>query len=150
MTQVYSTKTPNMGLAVPSTGCPDYETGNATALFSAAITALDNAVLNGEVKTAAGTIASTIGKVILKAGAAVALTLAAPVAGSVANGGQDFQELTIIADDAFAYTVTTPANAINASKHVITWAAAIGNGLKLVAYNGGWLTADALNGVTLS
>jgi len=82
----YSTTTPNAGIAIPSTGCPDYESGNAIALLSAAVNKLDQLILNLETHTSAGAISSTIGKVILKAGSAAAMTLAAPTAGQPAAG----------------------------------------------------------------
>jgi hypothetical protein len=56
----------------------------------------------------------------------------------------------IVAADAFAYTVTTPTNGINASKHIATWTAAVGNSLCLVAYGGSWYTNGSPSGVTLS
>jgi hypothetical protein len=148
---VPATKTANIGIAVPTTGCIDYESGNAVGLLSAAVQTLDGYVLGLEVLTAAGAIQATVGKVILKAGAADALTLAAPVAGqpSAITPGDDGQELTIVAADAFAYTVTAPANAINGNKHIATFGAAAGDAIKLVAYNGVWY-AEFLNGVTLS
>jgi len=150
MANSYATTTTNLGMSVPTTGCPDYEATNAVGLLTAAVNKLDNVVLNLEVKTAAAAITSTIGKVILKAGSAAAITLPLPIAGQPSAGGQDGQEMTVIAADAYAYTVTTPANGINGTKHIATWAAAVGNSVKLVAYNGVWLTDDPPNGVTLS
>jgi hypothetical protein len=150
MTQNYSSTSPVLGLTLPNTGCPDYEPGNAVGLFVAAITTIESAVFGLTAYTAAGAITLGNGKAILKAGSAAAMTLAAPVAGLPSAGGNDGQEIVIISDDAYAYTVTTPSNKINGAKHVATWTAAIGNSLRLVAYNGVWLTADPVNGVTLS
>lgn len=144
MTQPYSTITAKLAMALPSTGCPDYEAGNAVALLTAACQALETAVLGATKYTGAGAIAVASGKAFLQAGSAAAMTLAAPVAGT-----QDGLELTILALDAFAYTVTAPSNTINGSKHIATWTAAVGNGLKLTAWNGVWY-AETLTGVALS
>lgn len=88
------------------------------------------------VYTAVGAIVP-YGTAILVAGSAAAMTLAAPVAGAK-PAGQDGNILTIVAADAFAYTVTTPANGYKGSLHIATWSAAIGNNIDLVAYNGTW------------
>ena len=85
---------------------------------------------------------------ITKASAA-AYTLAPPVAGLPQNGGQDGNVLRIVTSTAFAHVVTTPANALNGSKHIATFTAAIGNGIELHAKGGVWLVFQN-NGVTLS
>lgn len=108
-----------------------------------------DSILSANTYTAAGAITQKEGTVFLKAGSAAAMTLVAPTAGLPAAGGDDGRSLTIVSDDANAYTVTTPANGINGSKHVATWTAAEGNAIKLIAYNGAWL-ATMLNGVTLT
>jgi hypothetical protein len=111
--------------------------------------ALDEAnVLGGASYTAAGAI-SVGGSAVLKAGSAAAMTLAAPIAGSQLSGGQDFAEMVIFAADAYAYTVTTPTNALNGNKHIATFAAAAGNAVYLEAFNGVWYVAQN-NGITLS
>ncbi len=99
--------------------------------------------------TAAGAIAQKEGYVFLKAGSAAAMTLVAPTAGAPSAAGDDGKEITIIAEDAFAYTVTTPANKINGAKHIATWTAAIGNGMTMIAFNGIWY-AVVLTGVALT
>lgn len=87
--------------------------------------------------TSAGAIA-TSGLVLLKTGAASAMTLALPLAGDQLAGGQDFAKLTIVALDAHAYTVTTPANGIAPSHDTLTCAAQVGYAITLIAYNGLW------------
>jgi hypothetical protein len=93
--------------------------------------------------TGAGVISFTHGKVIITAAGVAALTLAAPTAGSPANGGNDGQELKIIDQSGHAHTVTTPSNDINGSHHVLTSGAAAGDSVTLTAYNGVWLCNPA-------
>jgi hypothetical protein len=101
--------------------------------------------------TAAGAIAPG-GVAFLKAGgtSAVAMTLAAPVAGSQLNSGQDGAVMEIISEDAALYTITLPANAINGAYDTITFGASTslaGLGIKLKAYGGKWYTSG---GATLA
>ena len=98
--------------------------------------------------TAAGAVTPQ-GTAVLQAGSAAAMTLAAPTAGPQ-PAGQDGVQLDLIAADAFAYTVTTPANAIHGSKHVMTWTAGIGNSITLIASNGVWYNVGTPNGVAIS
>lgn len=142
---------PNSGAVVPTVGAPDYG-GGATdfALLCLALGTIDGANNNVQYLTAAGAIAVKGGKVFLKATAAAAMTLANPVAGSRASGGQDGLSIVIMALDAYAYTVTTAANKINGADDTATWAAAIGNNIELVAYNGAWYVVGTPKGVTLS
>lgn len=98
----------------------------------------------------AGAVAPTEGLAVLNTGAASAMTLVAPLPGAQAAGGQDGLILTIQAIDAFAYTVTTPGNAVNGNKHILTWTAAIGNSIILQAYNGVWYTSATERGVTIT
>ena len=153
MTQTYSSPTSNAGIAVPSAGCPDYEPANAIGLLSSAVSDLDSALFGITLYTAAGAIAfgsGGHGTASLKAGAVKAMTLAAPTAGLPSAGGQDGTRLTIIAEDAYAYTVTTPSNAINGSKHIATFGAAAGDNIEFIARNGVWWAVGTPNGVTLS
>ena len=147
-------KSTNLGLNLPTAGNPDLGSGGTTTdQIVAAIKAHDALFGNVDIITAAGAIplaAVLSGYVGLKAGAVVAVTLAAPVAGSIASGGNDGQEVTINSEDAYAYTVTTPANAINGNKHIATWGGAGGDSIVLVARNGVWWQKGAANGVTLS
>jgi hypothetical protein len=82
-------------------------------------------------------------------GSAAAYTLALPVAGLPQNGGQDGYVLKICSSTAFAHTVTTPANGLNGANHILTFGAAVGNGVELHAKNGTWLVFNK-NGVTVS
>ena len=85
-----------------------------------------------EVDTSSGAIAILNGKVVLNAGSALAMTLAAPAATT-----DDFKELEIVGITAQAHTVTTPANKLNGGKHIATFAN-IGDSITLMAYQGVW------------
>ncbi len=139
------TTTPKLGISLPTTGSPDYEPGNGLALVASAVAALETAIFGATKYTAAGAIAIAKGTALLQAGSGAAMTLAAPAVGT-----QDGLQLTIVALDAFAYTVTTPSNVINGNKHIATWTAAVGNNINLIAFNGVWYTDDTPNGVALT
>lgn len=148
--------TANLGLVVPTTGAPDYG-GGATdfAQICEALEAIDAAwppsvAHTPQHITAAGAIAVQDGKVFLQTGAASALTLANPTAGSPGAGGQDGVKLEIIAIDAYAYVLTTASDKINGADDTATWAAAVGNSIVLVAFNGVWYVEGTPKGVTLS
>jgi hypothetical protein len=117
--------------------------------YSSDVAAVVDSVLSCNVYTAAGAISQKEGTVILKTGTAGAMTLANPTAGLPAAGGDDGKELSIVAADAHAYTVTTGTSGLNGASHIATFAAAIGNGITLTAYNGTWLVT-VNNGITLS
>jgi len=108
-----------------------------------------DAFMGGVEYTAGGAIGQTQGSVLLHGSSALAMTLAAPVAGTPANGGNDFQKLDIFADSTGAHTVTTPSNGINGNKHIATFGGAAGDKISLIAFGGVWY-ATGLNGVTLS
>ncbi len=144
----------NLGVNVPTTGGPDIGAGlTDIGLIAAAIVAINSGFFGAAKYTAAGAIAvPTVGTAtaFLKAGAAAAMTLAAPVAGAPSAGGQDGTSLTIVAEDAYDYTVTAPSNTINGSKHVITFGGAAGDNIELVAQGGVWYQVGTPNGATLS
>jgi hypothetical protein len=142
---------PNSGAVVPTTGAPDYG-GGATdfALVCLALGAIDGARGNFQKLTAAGAIALQAGTVFLKAGSAAAMTLATPVSGSPGSGGNDGMRLSIVAGDAFAYTVTLTANKVDGADDTLTWAAAVGNNIELVAAGGIWYIVGTPRGVTLT
>lgn len=140
-----TTSTAKLGLVLPTTGNPDYEPGNGLAQVATALSTLEATLLGRALYTAAGAIAKAHGTVILKAGSAAAMTLAAPIVGT-----EDGLTLKIIAVDAFAYTVTTPASKINGSLHIATWTAAIGNSIELIAENGVWYNVGTPLGVALT
>jgi hypothetical protein len=85
------------------------------------------------------------GTYVITKGSAGAYTLAAPVSGS-----DDGKYVVVVAQTAFAHTVTTPANKINGNKLTATFAAAIGNNVELVAYQGVWYCVLPSTGITLT
>lgn len=113
--------------------------------------ALANPSYSENLQIAGGDLFSVDGAINIKNGIAFlgkatagAYTLALPTAGT-----DDGKVLRIVAVTAAAHVVTTPATGYNAATHIGTFAAAIGNGMTLVAYNGTWLVSGNLN-VTLT
>jgi hypothetical protein len=96
----------------------------------------------------AGGAVPIAGKSYIKTAGVNATTLAAPVAGNPAAGGNDNLSITIIDCGGHAHTVTAPANSINGNKHVITFPGTVGAQLTLRALNGVWYTDGG--GTTLS
>jgi hypothetical protein len=78
------------------------------------------------------------------AASAAAMTLVAP------GVNQEGERLFLIAGAAQAYTVTLASGYYNATTHnILTWAAAIGNCIELIAIAGSWCVTLNKN-VTLS
>jgi len=90
-----------------------------------------------EVDAASGAIAIKEGTVLITKSTAAAMTLAAPVSGARASGGDNSKKLKIIAGTAQAHAVTTPSNKINGADDTVTFAA-VGDWVEFVAYNGVW------------
>lgn len=78
------------------------------------------------------------GKSLLTSAGVNATTLATPVAGDPAAGGNDGLAIEIVNISGQAHTVTTPANKINGNKHIATFPATVGSRVVLTAYNGVW------------
>lgn len=98
-----------------------------------------------------GAISAKSGKLLIIKAGVCALTLAAPVAGDQASGGDDGKELTIISGTANAHTVTQTTPGFNngsTSDDVATFGGAVGDGFSIIAYNGEWLVRELRN-VTL-
>jgi hypothetical protein len=93
--------------------------------------------------TAAGAIPIASGTAGIGSAGALAMTLAAPTA------LQDGTEIFISAETAHAHTVTTPANGINGTKHVVTFSAQ-GDGIVLEALNGIWNVRALIGTAALS
>lgn len=90
------------------------------------------------------------GVVLITAAGVAACTLALPIAGT-----DDGKVLMVISTTANAHTVTTPANGLNKTLHIATFAATVGAYVILLAYQGTWYvlcsnTAAFANNVTLS
>ncbi len=101
--------------------------------------------------------------VITYDGGAGAYTLPSPVAGApnppsgsaaslgiTANGGDDGKRVRIVTTKAHAHTVTTGNTKINGASNTITFAAAVGCMIELVAYGGQWYVDTASTSCTLS
>jgi hypothetical protein len=108
-----------------------------------------NAVSDDTTGLNGAAIQATQGVFTITKGSAAAYTLAAPLAGFPSAGGQDGYVLLINSLTAYAHVVTVPSNVFNGNKATATFAAAVGNAIKLVAKNGVWLVVQN-NGVTLS
>jgi hypothetical protein len=80
--------------------------------------------------------------------AADAALLNAPLAGDQPLNS-DGQTIILVDLVGFAHTVTTPANKIVNSKHILTWNGTIGSYAILIAMNGLWVPIG-LSGVTVS
>jgi hypothetical protein len=78
-----------------------------------------------------------------------ACTLATPVAGSPAAGGNDGLEITVVDNGGHAHTVTTAANKITPSHHIITFNGTQGSFITLIARNGFWIPVQQ-SGVTIT
>jgi hypothetical protein len=87
---------------------------------------------------AAGAAVPVSGKSLINTAGVNATTLATPVAGDPAAGGNDGLTIEIVSLTANAHTVTTAANKINGNKHIATFPATVGTRIVLVAYNGVW------------
>ena len=155
MSQNYQTTTSQLGIVVPSTGCPDYHVGvggqlSPDAMLAAAVINLESRIGNVEVDSASGAIASTYGTVFITKAGVAAMTLAKPIAGLPSAGGHDGQQLEIISTTANAHTVTTPSNGINGAHVTLTFTAAVGTNVILTAYNGTWYVNPSTPGITIS
>ena len=142
--------TTQLGLVVPDVNCPDAQPGSPVALLAAAVSALDTHIASVETNSGSGAITNNVGLVYITDPGVAALTLAAPVAGLPSAGGADGNELTIVSTTAYAHTVTTPASAINGTNHVLTFAAAKGTQIKLLAFGGVWYVEPSAPGITIS
>ena len=102
--------------------------------------ALTNQEVPVTVASAAATIAPGVEQVFLTYAGVTSLTLPSPVAGTpgIGSTGQDGATLEITDTTGHAHTITTGANGINGSKHVITFPGTVGTTIKLRAFNGSW------------
>ena len=95
-----------------------------------------------QVLAAAGAIGIKEGTVWITGGSALAITLAAPIAGA-----DDTKILHIRSTTAQAHTLTISGglNGAGASADVGTFGGAIGDGVTLEAYNGAWRALHNIN-----
>lgn len=90
------------------------------------------------------------GLAIINSGGVDAMTLATPVAGPQATGGDDGKTVTVIDAGGHAHTLTTAANKIVPNHHILTFNGTAGSNVVLVAYNGLWYVEGTASGVTAS
>lgn len=97
------------------------------------------------------------GEVFVTKAGVDAMTLALPTAGdypsgvanSIGNPRDDGKELLIVSTTAFAHTITTPATGVNKTLHLLTFAGAVGNWVKIKAFAATWYVIGS-SGVTAS
>ena len=102
------------------------------------------------VYTGAADVLAYPGMAILNGANADAMTLAAPIAGNPLSGGDDGKCVSIIDAAGKAHTVTTPANAIANSKHILTFNGTKGSNVDLQAWGGIWYPLGTPSGVTIT
>src|ERR1700733_5937467 len=138
---------PQSQTLIPSTS-PDQDTAlgqaeNLRAQFEV-LTGTTDVIQGGGGSLAAisatGGAVPIAGRSIINSTGVDACTLATPVAGNPAAGGNDGLEITVVDIGGHAHTVTTAANKINGNKHVATFPGTVGAQVKFVAYNGIWYT----------
>jgi hypothetical protein len=98
--------------------------------------------------SATGTAVPIVGKSLITTAGVNATTLATPVAGDPAAGGNDGLTIEIQDLGGHAHTVTTAANKINGNKHIATFPGTLGAKIQLTAWNGIWYSDGG--GTTLS
>ena len=118
--------------------------------LAAALNAIDNRFAAEEIDAASAAISITSGVVYITKAGVAAMTLAAPASGLPSTGGNDAQELTIVSTTAYAHTVTTPSNVINGANHVLTFTAAAGTQVKLMAKGGVWYVEPSAPGIAIT
>lgn len=132
--------TTNLGITILGSNHPDLESASSGIgqVVNGIANTTDSRLGNVEAHTSSGAITSTYGLVILNSSSALAMTLAAPIAGLPSAGGHDGNYLNILQVGSGAHTVTTPSNAINGNKHIATFTTSAGSSVELQAYNGTW------------
>ena len=96
--------------------------------------------------TASGAIAERNAVVHLDAVGALAMSLLAPIAGDVSQGGEDGKNLVIISDTAAAHVVTSPVDGFNgAGTSGTATFGGVGAMISLKAANGHWYVQSAMN-----
>jgi hypothetical protein len=107
---------------------------------------------NGSAQVLTGTAdaISFPGTVIINSPSANACTLAAPLPGPQPMG-DDGKTVEIFIATAFLHTVTAPSNAINLTKHLLSWSpAAVGGNVVMQAWAGSWLVFGTEKGCTIT
>lgn len=100
-----------------------------------------------QVMAADGAITIKEGVVVVTKAGVCAMTLAAPLPGAQAAGGDNGKVLWVDSHTAQAHTLTVSGGlrGAGAGADVGTFGAAIGNGVGLYAYNGAWYPVPGTN-----
>lgn len=100
-----------------------------------------------------GAVSQRSGLLLVTKSGVCAMTLADPIAGDPAVGGDDGKRLTILAATASAHTLSNAAgsgfNAGGSGTDVGTYGGAKGDNIQIVAYGGKWYVEGKVN-VTLA
>lgn len=98
-----------------------------------------------------GAVGVVAGANAITKGSALAGTLAAPTAGAPEAGGDDGAVIVIYSETAFAHVITCASVGFNgkAASGTLTFGAAKGNGVTLLARNGQWWVLSNV-GVTVA
>lgn len=115
-------------------------TGNSTGTHTGPVVGdvtgnANGAAFGQQVITGDSAITLKTGHVAITKGSAAAITIAAPTAGT-----DDGKVLMIVAETAFAHVVTCSSNGFDdkGASGTLTWTAAKGNSVILIARNGRW------------
>ena len=90
------------------------------------------------------------GLAIINSGVVDAMTLVTPIAGPQQVGGMDGVLINVFDNGGHAHTITTAANKIVNSKHILTFNGTVGSNITLIAFNGIWYVLGTANGVAIS
>jgi len=100
------------------------------------------------IAAADGAVTQRSGTVFITKATAAALTIANPVAGDPAAGGDDGKRLTVISTTAAAHTLTRATTGFNdgsTGADVGTFGGAKGDNIAIVAYAGRWYIESKVN-----
>lgn len=132
---------------------PDYDTivGQSSNLpFQyEVLTGTTDVITGGAGVLGNGAVPPICGTSFIETAGVDACTLAQPVAGSPASGGNDGLEITIVDNGGHAHTVTCAASGITPAHHLVTFGGTQGSFITLLARNGKWIPVQQ-SGVTVS
>jgi hypothetical protein len=127
--------------AVPRAGCVD----------QTFVSEIQDTTCNGSFRSLIGTADPLPfpGNISLDGTGVDATTLATPVAGQQ-PAGDDGKTIVVVDTGGHAHTITTAANIISPSHHVLTFGGTAGSNVMLMARNGLWYVIGTSLGVTAS
>lgn len=112
---------------------------------------MQNVTCNGTVLTLIGSAdpLQFPGNVLVSSTGVNAMTLATPIAGEQ-PAGDDGKTVLVSDSGGHAHTITTAANAIVNSKHILTFNGTVGSNVMLRAMSGLWIVVGTSLGVAVS